>query len=133
MDCELEELNFPDRMTVPCEDLLSRHAFIFLSTMGSVILFLFLLFSILIVLVILGAYSVKKELVKEESNTHSEQYHTSSDESILADVYSKLPNQLIMKKSSRKISRLSSIAKITKVKDFQDATHMLQQLVIHKN
>ena len=81
----------------------------------------------------MDAYSVKKELVKEESNTHSEKYHTNSDESTLADVYSKLPNQLIMKKSSRKISRLSSIARITKVKDSQDATHMLQQLVIHKN
>ena len=82
----------------------------------------------------MDALRVKHKLSKEDSTKLAEECKTSADEANLSEMYSKLPDELLVPKvTNRKLSRLSSIAKSTKLKDSQDATNMLELLVNHQH
>ena len=83
---------------------------------------------------IMDAFRVKHKLSKEDSTKLADECETSTDEANLSKMYSKLPDELpVPKGTNRKLSRLSSMAKSTKLKDSQDATTMLELLVNHQN
>ena len=80
------------------------------------------------------AFRVKHNLSKEDSTRPAKECETSTDEANLSEMYSKLPDELLVPKgTNRKLSRLSSMAKSTKLKDSQDASTMLELLVNHQN
>ena len=116
------------------DDQISNSLFILFSTMSSAILLLFVSLAILCAFVAMEAFKVKYSLSKENSTNLAEECETSTDEANISEMYSKLPDELLVPKGPiRKLSRLSSIAKSTKLKDSQDATTMLELLVNHQN
>ena len=131
------ELDFIVRMGSMCDypdDLLSNSLCIALSTMSSAILFLFTSLAILYGFAIMDAFRVKHKLSKLDFTKRADECETNTDEANLSEMYSKLPDELLVPKgTNRKLSRLSSIAKSTKLKDSQDATTMLELLVNHQN
>jgi hypothetical protein len=115
-------------------DMLSNNLLILLSTMSSAILFLFTSLAMFCVFAINDAFRVKHNLSKEDSTRPAKECETSTDEANLSEMYSKLPDELLVPKgTNRKLSRLSSMAKSTKLKDSQDATTMLELLVNHQH
>ena len=82
----------------------------------------------------MAAFKVKHKLKEEDCDNPVEECKTSNGETNLTETYLKLPDQLtITKGTNRKLSRLSSIAKSTQMKDSQDTTAMLTLIVNHKN
>ena len=131
------ELNFIVRKGSMCDDqddLISNSLFILLSTMSSSILFLFTSLAMLCFFAIMDAFRVKHKLSKLDFTKRADECETNTDEANLSEMYSKLPDEfLVPKGTNRKLSRLSSMAKSTKLKDSQDATTMLELLVNHQN
>ena len=104
----------------------------FLPTLSSIILFLILALCALYAGTIISAFSVKRRISKEEDSKQDQQGDTFVEERRLSHIYSKLPSKIPTNKSTRKLSRLTSIARARKQKDTQDVTKMLKILVNDK-
>ena len=116
------------------DGLQSNYFFIFLFSSCSIVLLLFIACSILCIYVTIAAFKAKHKITHEEHVKHVDEISTTEESTKFTENYFKLPDNLkITKGTNRKLSRLSSIAKSTKMKDSEDATNMLELIVSHQN
>ena len=80
--------------------------------------------------VALLVYSAKLAMKTKEKVAINEVANESSGMAVLEDVYDKIPEEiLVTAETTRKLSRLSSLAKATSKKDKDDAEWMLSMLI----
>ena len=96
--------------------------------------FFFIILSCLILGITLSgallAYSAKLAMKTKEKMSVNEVANESAGVAELEDVYDKIPEQiLVTTETTRKLSRLSSLAKATSKKDKDDAEWMLSMLI----
>ena len=110
---------------------------IVLPILSSIILLFILSLCALYTVTIITAFNVRRRISKEEDSKeqdfkHDPQRDTDVGVRRLSDIYSRLPSKILTARSTRKLSRLSSIARARQQRDTQDVTKMLKLLVNDK-
>ena len=112
------------------EDVLSRNYFVILVLSGSIVMSLTVFISVLCLCVVIDAFKVKCKVSLEENDTRDEESAETEENSNLKESYENLPSYLtITKVAKRKLSRLSSLAKSSKIKDAEEASKILELVV----